>query len=103
MAYQLKQTALFRKWESSLRDKRARALIASRLDRLAYFGHVGDVKPVGDGVSELRINFGPGYRIYFERRGNTLILLLCGGDKGSQVQDIRAAKKLAREWSGQDD
>lgn len=103
MAYQLKQTAVFRKWESSLRDKRARALIAARLDRLAYFGHAGDAKPVGGGVSELRIDFGPGYRIYFEKRGNTLILLLCGGDKGSQEWDIQAAKKLAREWSDGND
>ncbi|WP_332870246.1 type II toxin-antitoxin system RelE/ParE family toxin [Pseudazoarcus pumilus] len=103
LVYQLKQTTVFGKWESSLRDKRARALIASRLDRLAYFGHAGDTRVVGDGISELRIHYGPGYRIYFEMRGSLLILLLCGGDKGSQQRDIKAAKKLAREWGAQND
>ncbi|CDZ61905.1 Addiction module killer protein [Neorhizobium galegae bv. orientalis] len=81
-----------------LKDERARALIASRLDRLA-FGHVGDAAPVGEGVSELRIHHGPGYRIYFQQRGNALIVLVCGGDKGSQAKDIKAAKRLAMEWS----
>lgn len=73
------------------------ALIASRLDRLA-FGHVGDARSVGDGVSELRIHHGPGYRVYFARRGDTVILLLCGGDKGSQRKDIGMAKQLLAEW-----
>jgi putative addiction module killer protein len=99
---ELKQTVTFSKWESCLRDKRARTIIASRLMRLAE-GFPGDVEPVGAGVSELRIHYGPGYRIYFQQRGNLLIVLLCGGDKGSQPRDIAVAKKLAKEWSAQDD
>lgn len=99
---ELKQTATFVKWETRLRDKRARTIIAARLMRLAE-GFPGDVEPVGDGISELRIHYGPGYRIYFQKRGNLLIVLLCGGDKGSQSRDIAAAKKLAIEWSEQDD
>jgi putative addiction module killer protein len=95
---ELKQTAVFSKWESRLRDKRARTMIAARLTRLAH-GLPGDVEPVGEGVSELRIHYGPGYRVYFQQRGNVLIVLLCGGDKGSQARDIANAKKLAKEWS----
>lgn len=98
---ELKQTANFAKWESRLRDKRARTLIASRLMRLAE-GLAGDVEPVGEGVSELRIHYGPGYRVYFQQRGNLCIVLLCGGDKGSQPRDIAVAKKLAKEWSEHD-
>lgn len=81
-----------------MKDERARALIASRLDRLA-FGHAGDAAPVGDGISELRIHYGPGYRIYFKQDGQTLIILLCGGDKGSQKRDIAEAKRLLSEWN----
>ena len=99
---ELKQTETYQKWEARLRDKRAKTIIAARLMRLAE-GLPGDVEPVGEGVSELRIHFGPGYRIYFQRRGNLLVVLLCGGDKGSQARDIAAAKKLAKEWSEQDD
>jgi len=95
---ELKQTEVFRKWRSRLRDHRARAVLASRLDRLAQ-GHAGDIEPVGEGVSELRIHYGPGYRVYFQRRGNTIIVLLCGGDKSTQAKDIKAAKRLAMEWS----
>jgi putative addiction module killer protein len=94
--FALKQTEMFRKWRTTLRDERARALVASRLDRLAY-GHAGDVAPVGEGISELRIHYGAGYRIYFQRRGKTVILLLCGGDKSSQAKDIKLAKRLLRE------
>lgn len=95
---ELKQTETFAKWESRLRDKRARTVIATRLARLAH-GLPGDVEPVGEGVSELRIHYGPGYRIYFQQRGNILIVLLCGGDKKTQARDIATAKKLAKEWN----
>ena len=94
---ELKQTEAFRKWRMRLKDERARAVIASRLDRLA-FGHAGDAEPVGQGVSELRIHYGPGYRIYFQRRGNTIIVLLCGGTKSGQAKDILEARRLADEW-----
>jgi putative addiction module killer protein len=97
--FELKQTDKFRGWRTRLKDERARAMIASRLDRLAY-GHMGDVAPVGQGISELRIHYGPGYRVYFQQRGSTMLVLLCGGDKGSQTMDIRTAKRLADEWSG---
>ena len=95
---EFKQTETFRRWRTRLKDERIRALIASRLDRLA-FGHAGDVKPVGQGISELRIDHGPGYRIYFQKHGNTIILLLSGGDKSTQEKDIQTAKRLAAEWS----
>ena len=94
---ELRQTETFRKWRLRLKDVRVRALIASRLDRLAY-GNAGDVKPVGKGISELRIDHGPGYRVYFQRRGDTIVVLLCGGDKSTQEKDIQAAKRLAEEW-----
>ncbi len=95
---ELKQTETFRKWRMRLKDERTKAIIASRLDRLA-FGLAGDAKPAGQGISELRIDHGPGYRIYFQQRGNTVILLLCGGDKSSQAKDIKTAKQLSKEWS----
>jgi putative addiction module killer protein len=95
---EFKQTETFRKWRIRIKDERIRALIASRLDRLA-FGNPGDVKPVGGGISELRIDHGPGYRVYFMKRGNTIIILLCGGDKNTQTKDIQTAKRLAAEWS----
>ena len=95
---ELKQTETFRKWRTRLKDERARILVASRLDRLA-FGLAGDVEPVGQGVSELRIHHGPGCRIYFQKRGSTIIVLLCGGDKSTQAKDIKAAKRLAEAWS----
>lgn len=95
---ELLQTETFRKWRTHLKDQRTRAHIASRLDRLA-FGLIGDVAPVGDGLSELRIHHGPGYRIYFKQKGDRIIILLCGGDKSTQVSDIKAAKRLAKEWS----
>ncbi len=95
---ELKQTETFRKWRQRLKDQRARGLIASRLDRLAY-GHAGDVTAVGQGISELRIHHGPGYRIYFQQRGEEIIILLCGGNKSTQAKDIKTAKQLAAEWS----
>ena len=94
----LRQTETFTKWRSKLKDERARAAIALRLARLA-FGHVGDAKSVGDGVSELRIHYGPGYRVYFQRRGEMIVVLLCGGDKSTQAKDIAKAKILAKEGS----
>ncbi|MCW5222582.1 type II toxin-antitoxin system RelE/ParE family toxin [Verminephrobacter aporrectodeae] len=95
---ELKQTETFRKWRTKLKDERVRVAIALRLARLAY-GHAGDAKPVGQGISELRIDYGPGYRVYFQRHGNTIIVLLCGGNKSTQVEDIKTAKHLASEWS----
>lgn len=95
---ELKQTETFRKWRTKLKDERARTAIALRLTRLAY-GHAGDAEPVGQGVSELRIHYGPGYRLYFQRRGDTIIVLLCGGDKSTQAKDIKTARRLADEWS----
>ncbi len=96
---ELIRSATFDRWLTGLRDRRALARIAARLDRLAA-GNPGDVQPVGDGVSELRIDYGPGYRVYFTRRGPVLVILLCGGDKSSQDRDIRQAKALAEEWKG---
>lgn len=93
---EIKQTETFKNWRMQLKDTRALGLIASRLDRLS-FGHAGDVESVGEGISELRIHYGPGYRIYFRRNGNTIIILLCGGDKSTQAKDIRTAKRLMYE------
>jgi putative addiction module killer protein len=93
---EVRETAAFGAWMAGLRDLRARGRIAARIERLAD-GNPGDAKSVGDGVSELRIDHGPGYRVYFTRRGSLLIILLCGGDKSSQDRDIVAAKALAKE------
>lgn len=93
---EVRQTAVFTKWINGLADRRARLAIAKRIDRLA-FGHMGDAKPVGGGISELRVHMGPGYRVYFTRQGDTIIVLLCGGDKGSQARDIARARALASE------
>ncbi|RMR15139.1 type II toxin-antitoxin system RelE/ParE family toxin [Pseudomonas syringae group genomosp. 3] len=98
---EIKQTAIFMAWERKLQDDRARAAIAARLFRLAN-GLAGDVRPVGQGVSELRVHYGPGYRIYFQQRGSELVILLCGGNKGSQSRDIEKAKELACNWSPHD-
>lgn len=94
---EIRQTDDFRAWLGGLRDTQAKARIAARVQRLA-FGHLGDVKPVGDGVSELRVDHGPGYRVYIARRGAVLIVLLCGGTKARQQADIQRAKRLAQEW-----
>jgi putative addiction module killer protein len=96
---EIKQTETFRKWERKLKDQKARAAIAARLFRLAN-GLPGDVAPVGDGISELRIHYGPGYRVYFQQRGRAIIVLLCGGAKSTQDRDVRAAKWLATQWDG---
>jgi putative addiction module killer protein len=94
---ELIKSTTFDKWLIGLRDTQARARILMRLDRLAS-GNPGDVKHVGEGISEMRIDFGPGYRVYFMRRGQLVIVLLCGGDKSSQARDIRLAKRIAAEW-----
>ncbi|GKS08863.1 type II toxin-antitoxin system RelE/ParE family toxin [Pseudomonas syringae pv. theae] len=93
----IKQTSTYMAWESRLKDQKAKAAIAARIFRVAN-GLMGDVSPVGQGVSELRIHVGPGYRVYFQQRGDELILLLCGGDKSSQSRDIETAKRLADQW-----
>lgn len=93
---EVRQTAVFSLWLHALRDQRAKARIGAHIRR-ASFGNVGDVRPVGAGVSEMRIDYGPGYRVYFVRRGDTLIILLCGGDKSTQDHDIDRAKAIARE------
>ncbi|WP_121210732.1 type II toxin-antitoxin system RelE/ParE family toxin [Pseudomonas aeruginosa] len=97
---EVKQTATFMAWESKLKDRRAKAVIAARIFRLAN-GLPGDVSPVGQGVSELRIHYGPGYRVYFQQRRTEIVILLCGGDKSSQARDIEMAKRLANEWRPQ--
>ena len=87
----------FDRWLKRLRDRRARARIEARILRLSL-GNPGDVKPVGRGVSEMRIDYGPGYRVYYWQRGEELIILLCGGDKSSQAQDIATAQELIGSW-----
>ena len=93
---EVRRTAEFIDWITDLRDVSARARIAKRIDRIAQ-GNFGDVKSVADGVSELRFTFGPGYRVYFTRKGDVVVILLCGGDKDSQARDIERAKALALE------
>ena len=93
---EVRQTDTFASWLRALKDANAVARIAARIRRLEL-GNLGDVKPVGEGVSELRIDYGPGYRIYFIRQGNTVVILLCGGDKRTQNKDIRTAKRMAKE------
>jgi putative addiction module killer protein len=93
---EIRQTAIFAKWFASLRDRQARARIAVRIDRLAL-GNPGDVKPADAGVSEIRIDSGPGYSVYFTRRGAEIVILLAGGDKSTQGRDIARAKELATE------
>ena len=92
---EVRQTEAFARWFRKLRDRRARARIQVRIDRLAL-GLAGDVQPIGEGVSELRIDYGPGYRVYFVPRGDTVVVLLAGGDKASQDRDIPVALALAR-------
>ena len=94
---EIRQTERFEAWLARLADRRARSRILVRIDRLAL-GNPGDVKPVGQGVSELRIDYGPGYRLYFFRRGEKLVILLVGGDKRTQARDINDAIALAEGW-----
>lgn len=92
----VRQTPVFKAWIAGLRDREGRGRILERIRRV-QLGQFGDTKSVGDGVSELRFSFGPGYRVYYTVRGATVVILLAGGDKGSQERDIRRAKKLAEE------
>ena len=93
--FTIRETIEFSNWLTKLKDVQARARIVRRVDRLQQ-GNPGDVKPVGEGVSELRIDYGPGYRVYFIQEGKLVIVLLCGGDKSSQSRDISQAKALAK-------
>ena len=95
---EIRKTDEFAQWLDGLRDIKSRARVQARIDRLAE-GNPGDVKPVGEGVSELRIDFGPGYRVYFKSRGRELIVLLAGGGKKTQASDIKTALRLARNLS----
>lgn len=92
---EIRKTEVFAKWINGLCDIRARARIMVRVERLAA-GNPGDVKPVGEGVSELRINYGPGYRVYYKKHGREVVILLAGGDKYRQANDIKTALRLAR-------
>ena len=94
---EVRQTEMYAEWFETLRDRQARTRIDLRIRRLSL-GNPGDVKPIGQGVSELRIDYGPGYRVYFVQRGQTLIILLAGGDKRTQDRDIKAAIELARDF-----
>lgn len=94
---EIRQTQVFAAWLDGLKDRNARARIQVRLDRLAL-GLAGDVKPVGSGVSELRVDYGPGYRMYFKQQGRELVLLLNGGDKRTQGRDIERALSMARDF-----
>ena len=92
---EIRKTELFAKWLDNLRDIQAKARVLVRIERLAS-GNPGNVKPVGEGISEMRIDYGPGYRVYFTKRGSELIILLAGGNKDSQSADIKVALRLAR-------
>ncbi len=93
--FEVLQTELFITWLDALADERARHKVRARVGRLER-GLFGDAKSVGDGVSEMRVDYGPGYRLYYARRGRTIVILLCGGDKGSQARDIRLARVLVQ-------
>jgi putative addiction module killer protein len=94
---ELIKTDVFDRWLRDLRDTRVRAKVAARIKRLSL-GNQGDVKPVGEGVSEIRIPYGPGYRVYYITRGPIVVVLLCGGDKSTQPNDIEQAKAIAAQW-----
>jgi putative addiction module killer protein len=93
---EVQKTDEFDEWLSNLADQKAQAKIVSRIERLGL-GNPGDVKPVGAGVSEMRVPYGPGYRVYFKQTDKTVVLLLCGGDKSTQEKDIKRAKEIAAE------
>jgi putative addiction module killer protein len=91
----VRETENFKKWIRGLKDRVAQSIITARIRRISA-GNFGDSKPIGDGISELRIDYGPGYRVYFTRRGQEIIILLCGGDKSAQSRDIESAKRIAK-------
>ena len=95
--FEIVQSATFSRWLGDLKDQKARMRIHARLDRLAL-GNYGDVRPVGEGLSELRIHYGPGYRLYCMQRGMRIVVMLCGGKKSSQERDIEQAKIIAKDW-----
>jgi putative addiction module killer protein len=92
--YEVRKTDEFENWLKDLRDERAVARIVSRIERLGL-GNPGDVKPVGDGISEMRLTYGPGYCVYYKQTGLTIVVILCGGDKSTQDKDIKRARELA--------
>ncbi|HFE7543101.1 TPA: type II toxin-antitoxin system RelE/ParE family toxin [Salmonella enterica subsp. enterica serovar Newport] len=87
----------FSDWLSSLKDSRARSRVLARIDRMRE-GNFGDAEPIGDGLSEARVHYGPGYRVYFMQQGDVIVVLLCGGDKSSQTKDIKQARRIAKAW-----
>jgi putative addiction module killer protein len=97
----VEKTEEFDTWLKALRDARAKAKIISRIERLAD-GNPGDVKPVGNGISEMRVHYGPGYRVYYCQQGETIVIILCGGDKDSQAKDIETAKEIKESLEGYD-
>lgn len=92
---EIRETEVYKKWFGSIKDRKTRSIIDIRIRRISL-GHFGDVAPVGKGISELRIDYGPGFRVYFLKRRNVLVILLCGGDKSTQEKDIQKAIELAR-------
>lgn len=98
----IKQSSTFSSWLDGLRDENARGRILVRMRRLSL-GNPGDVKPVGSGISEMRVDYGPGYRVYYKQQGRTIAVLLCGGDKSTQTKDIERAKQIAKEWESEHD
>lgn len=99
--YEVIRSDTFAEWLDDLRDRQARARIIKRIEKVENEGHFGDFAPVGEGVFELRCDFGPGYRVYYITEGSAVVILLCGGDKSSQQRDIAAAKKIAADWKEQ--
>jgi putative addiction module killer protein len=99
--FEIRKTNVFRKWMKKLKDAIAKAHINQRIDRLSR-GNPGDVEPIGEGCSEMRIDYGPGYRVYFKDTRREIIIILCGGDKSAQQEDIARAKRLAREEEEED-
>jgi len=97
----IRKTDVFRKWMKKLKDAIAKAHINRRIDRLER-GNPGDVEPIGEGCSEMRIDYGPGYRVYYKDTGREIIIILCGGDKSAQQSDISKAKRIAREEEEED-